>query len=976
ITLCKENIQPLRHGRNATQLGTALRAQEDVEAQQLLLQEKQKYEDAIKDYEGDDPLEMWYEYILWVEQSYPKSGHESHIGKLLQQCLAAFEKETKYHQDRRYIRLWINYISMQKNPLELYQLLYNNGIGTMVADTYRAWAFELEQVNDNKRADEVYDLGLRARAEPLDELSHAHANFQFAVARKTLGRMEERNEVSLLEQRQAFSSLRAIKSGRRATHVRTGQRVRDYQPGVVPQGSQVPIGRGNAKIQIYQDEPEPLEPRGSSILDHVPIEETVHKENTIKAGPWSNAGRKHPLIPPSAKTSFKIHEDRVDDNFDTEKLHLYPNHVTFFDGRNYPEHKTVPVFVPEQPSAMITKTFYPKDLVYANNMDRSMEEIRAERYFKQRRIQEKMHYENPEGLMNGQNMQKPHEMERRSYGDEGIERLKFEAEQKREKERLDAEQREMERRQVEQMEMERQRREEMERMRREEIERQRREEIERQRREEIERQRREEIERQRREEIERQRQEEMERERQEEMERQRREEIERQRIEAERIEAERIESQRMEAELSRQRKIPQNYLHHTSANCSLDPSMEHLLGQSITVNTKEAMSVVQDLWHSPNESTSPIVPSPMQHRMPKNEGKMECAFNEPMEEVEEEEFVLPTGDFNPFDKGLISGLLRKIKFPRAHHSDGYHRMNMNLNKMLPSSVVTLGTDTYEMERKLGKGTYGTVMKAVSGQTGQAVALKTQRPAWVWEYYIAREIKARITNPHMLRGFMDISKAYVTNNASVLVSEYSKYGTLLSVTNQVKVATGKPLHEALAITFTLEMLQIVEYLHKCQIIHGDIKPDNFLLMHLPTEDVRPTIQLIDFGCSIDMSLFPEGTKFTQIIKTEDFTCIEMQTGRPWTYQTDLYCLAASAHCLLFGNYMRVAHTGDKWFITAKMPRYVKRAAWEIFFTELLNIESCEKMPDLSALRSTMEEALANTTNYDQNVRYFANVLNKR
>lgn len=68
------------------------------------------HEDAIKNYVGDDPLENWYDYILWMEQSYPKSGHESHISRLLQECLAAFEKETKYHQDRRYIRLWINYV--------------------------------------------------------------------------------------------------------------------------------------------------------------------------------------------------------------------------------------------------------------------------------------------------------------------------------------------------------------------------------------------------------------------------------------------------------------------------------------------------------------------------------------------------------------------------------------------------------------------------------------------------------------------------------------------------------------------------------------------------------------------------------------------------------------------------------------------------------------------------------------------------
>lgn len=70
----------------------------------------------------------------------------------------------------------------------------------------------------------------------------------------------------------------------------------------------------------------------------------------------------------------------------------------------------------------------------------------------------------------------------------------------------------------------------------------------------------------------------------------------------------------------------------------------------------------------------------------------------------------------------------------------------------------------------------------------------------------------------------------------------------------------------------------------------------------------------------MKLLPENTTFTQVIKTEDFTCIEMQTGRPWTYQTDLYCLAATSHCLLFGNYMRVSNVSGRWFIASKLPRY--------------------------------------------------------
>ncbi|XP_024893352.1 mitotic checkpoint serine/threonine-protein kinase BUB1-like isoform X1 [Temnothorax curvispinosus] len=360
-----------------------------------------------------------------------------------------------------------------------------------------------------------------------------------------------------------------------------------------------------------------------------------------------------------------------------------------------------------------------------------------------------------------------------------------------------------------------------------------------------------------------------------------------------------------------------------------------------------------------------------------NVDTMECEEHEPMEQVEEEMFELPSRDINPFDKNLIAGLLKKIKFPQPHHADGYKRIDADLNKLLPSELsttITLDTEAYDLKKCLGKGKYGTVFKAVNLQTGETVALKTQRPAWVWEYYIVREIKTRLTNPHMLRGFMDVTMAYVANNGSVLVSEYSKYETLSSVTEQIKIVCGgKPLMETLSIFFTIEMLQIVEYLHKCQIIHGDIKPDNFLLMRLPTQDVRPTIQLIDFGSSIDMKLLPENTTFTQVIKTGDFSCIEMQTGRPWTYQTDLYCLAATSHYLLFGNNMRVSNIDGRWFIASKLPRYTKKAAWEQFFTELLNIESCEKMPDLAKLRNMMEETLAQVPEVQTKIRAFSTLL---
>lgn len=72
---------------------------------------------------------------------------------------------------------------------------------------------------------------------------------------------------------------------------------------------------------------------------------------------------------------------------------------------------------------------------------------------------------------------------------------------------------------------------------------------------------------------------------------------------------------------------------------------------------------------------------------------MDCEEQELMEQEEEEEeecFELPSRDINPFDKNLITGLLKNIKFPQSHHADGYKRIDTNLNKFVPSTIITLG----------------------------------------------------------------------------------------------------------------------------------------------------------------------------------------------------------------------------------------------------------------------------------------------
>lgn len=70
-----------------------------------------------------------------------------------------------------------------------------------------------------------------------------------------------------------------------------------------------------------------------------------------------------------------------------EKIKLFPNHIYFYDGSKC-HNVIVPVYVADSkidPNNVkkhtIFQTHYPKELVYADNADRSMEEIRAQLYF-------------------------------------------------------------------------------------------------------------------------------------------------------------------------------------------------------------------------------------------------------------------------------------------------------------------------------------------------------------------------------------------------------------------------------------------------------------------------------------------------------------------------------------------------------------------------------------------------------------------
>ena len=60
--LCKENIQPIKQGRKMAKLNDILQSK-DPEVIKKIQEERQNFEEELRSYSGDDPIDPWYRYI-------------------------------------------------------------------------------------------------------------------------------------------------------------------------------------------------------------------------------------------------------------------------------------------------------------------------------------------------------------------------------------------------------------------------------------------------------------------------------------------------------------------------------------------------------------------------------------------------------------------------------------------------------------------------------------------------------------------------------------------------------------------------------------------------------------------------------------------------------------------------------------------------------------------------------------------------
>ncbi|KAI9201769.1 hypothetical protein LWI28_028973 [Acer negundo] len=175
--LFKENVRPLKRGRNVRLLNESLTSHNNSQLKKTLIEKRRKLIEAIDDYKGEDPLQPWLECMKWVQEAFPAGGDSSGLLVIYEQCVRKFWHSEHYKNDLRYLKIWLEYAENCVDAEVIYSFLDANDIGQTHSVYYIAYALLLESKSKMKAANDMFNLGISREAQPIEKLKDAYKKF-------------------------------------------------------------------------------------------------------------------------------------------------------------------------------------------------------------------------------------------------------------------------------------------------------------------------------------------------------------------------------------------------------------------------------------------------------------------------------------------------------------------------------------------------------------------------------------------------------------------------------------------------------------------------------------------------------------------------------------------------------------------------------------------------------------------------------
>ncbi|XP_047414329.1 mitogen-activated protein kinase 15 isoform X1 [Sciurus carolinensis] len=201
-----------------------------------------------------------------------------------------------------------------------------------------------------------------------------------------------------------------------------------------------------------------------------------------------------------------------------------------------------------------------------------------------------------------------------------------------------------------------------------------------------------------------------------------------------------------------------------------------------------------------------------------------------------------------------------------------------------------------LKRRLGKGAYGIVWKAVDRRTGEVVAIKKILDAFRDKTDAQRTFREIMLlqefgdHPNIIR-LLDVIRA--ENDRDIyLVFEF------MDTDLNAVIRKGSRLGDAHKRFIFYQLLQATRFIHSGHVIHRDQKPSNVLL------DANCLVKLCDFGLARSLSSLsegPQGQALTEYVATRWYRAPEVLLSSPWyTPGVDMWSLGCILGEMLRGQ----------------------------------------------------------------------------
>ena len=203
---------------------------------------------------------------------------------------------------------------------------------------------------------------------------------------------------------------------------------------------------------------------------------------------------------------------------------------------------------------------------------------------------------------------------------------------------------------------------------------------------------------------------------------------------------------------------------------------------------------------------------------------------------------------------------------------------------------------YQLLETVGSGGMGTVYRAHDILMGEDVALKRVKPG---EESLIVEPSAKIDARLIIaQEFKTLASLRHPNIISVRDYGFDEDGQPFYTMDLLRdpetiLAAGQGRPAEVQISYLMQVLQALAYLHRRRVIHRDLKPANVLV-------VNDRVKVLDFGLSVVEQTTAGGESYG-IAGTLAYMAPEVLIGAEVTEAADLYALGVIAYELMAGHH---------------------------------------------------------------------------